>query len=149
MSGAIFSRHLIQPVDVRVVQDRALVVSYGHVLLRARLGDDGFEYDCYALGWWYHRARLVYDNADAPEWKVTSMRFVYDRDSITAVEPAGNQHLAKIQLPADARLSYRYLDWMLNQLSYRVSKSLAGTDKPQTVRKVRKEEEAWLDAVQS
>ena len=146
MSGAIFSRHLIQPVDAQIVQDRALIVSYGHVLLRASPGPDAVEYDVFAWGWWYHRARLVAGSDHMKAWKLTSLRFVYDRDSIMPTEPAGHAVLPKIEFDADSRPSYKYLGWVLKQVNYPVSSDLAGTDRPDTVLNVREQEETWLSS---
>ena len=145
MTGRVFSRHLIQPVDAQISGGKALVVSYGHVVLRAAIGDSNEEYEVFAWGWWYHRACRVTLSDGSKDWKLTSMRYVYDRDSLVSVEPCGAATLQRIKFDDDARRSYKYLGWMLTQLNYPFSKTLAGTDQPSTVAKLREEEEAWLN----
>ena len=144
MTGRVFSRHLIQPVDAQINSDKALIISYGHVVLRAAIGHTNEEYDVFAWGWWYHRACLVKLLDGCTDWKLTSMRFVYDRDSLVPLEPYGATKLEKIKFDVDARPSYKYLGWMLAQLEYPFSKTLAGTDQPSTIVKLREEEENWL-----
>ncbi|KAK6365283.1 hypothetical protein LTS17_011516 [Exophiala oligosperma] len=75
MTGRVSLTHSIQPVDVKINNDRALIVSYGHITLRFTEQDQ--EYDMISWGWWIHRAVRLESRQQS--WLLTAMRFIYNR----------------------------------------------------------------------
>lgn len=138
MTGRVSSTHLIQPVDVKINTDRALVMSYGHITLR--FTEQGQEYDLVSWGWWIHRAVRL---ESQQRWVLTAMRFIYNRDSIVPVAPGPKTVLA-IELAPDARPSCQFLEWTLTRSGYTMSKTLVGTDRPEGVKVLRTQEDSWL-----
>ena len=142
MVARVASTHFIQPVDVQVQGDRALATSYGHITLR--FSENGNEYDMVSWGWWIHRARKISNSSDSI-WKLLSLRFIYDRDSITPTCPLRGPAL-EVDLDPGARKSYKYLNWVMTRRQYKISGDLAGTDNPSSVEKLKSQEQVWLDS---
>lgn len=138
MTSRVASTHSMQPVDVKINADRALVMSYGHITLRFTEQDQ--EYDMISWGWWIHRAVHL---ESQQRWLLTAMRFIYNRDSIVPVAP-GPKSVLDIELGPDTRPSCKYLEWTLTRRGYAISKTLVGTDQPDGVKVLRAQEDTWL-----
>ena len=140
MTGRITSTHFIQPVDVNVQGDKALITSYGHITLRFLENEQ--EYDMISWGWWMHRAVHIADASGHP-WTLSALRFIYDRDSISPTTPV-QQGILEISTPLGARPTYKYLEWTLSRRGYTISRDLPGSDDPASVERLRTQENRWL-----
>lgn len=142
MVNRVSSTHFIQPVDVELNGDRALATSYGHITLRFSHEDS--EYDMVSWGWWIHRAGRI-KTPSGYSWILMAMHFIYDRDSITPTCPVPGAAL-QVCLDPETRKSYKYLDWVLSQRGYNISKTLAGTDDVDSIEGLKAQERGWLDS---
>lgn len=140
MVSRVASTHSIQPVDVEIRGDKALATSYGHITLR--FIEDKAEYDMINWGWWIHRAQKT-TGSDGACWRLTGMRFIYNRDSITPTRPMTKTSI-DIQLDPGARESYKYMHWVLTRRAYKISSDMPGTDRPETIEALKAQEERWL-----
>ena len=139
MTKLVQSKHFIEPVDVNINGDKALATSYGHITLRFTENDR--EYDMVSWGWWIHRAVRI--DPSSHQWALTTMRFIYDRDSIVPTCPLKEEKVLFVP-PAGARPSYKYLEWTLNRRGYTISRTLPGSDDRSSVDETKASENAWL-----
>lgn len=138
--GGIGSAHTIQPVEITINNKKGLSISYGSIILRTTL--DGVEYDMESWGWFVHRVGLV-DLASGPEWKVLSLQFIYDRDSLLPTHPVHSSPPV-IESGPETRQSYKYLQWVLTKRGYSIPNDLPGTDREETRKKLLDACEKWL-----
>ena len=144
MVSKVSSTHFIQPVNVQIYDSKALAHSYGHITLR--FSENANEYDMVSWGYWIHRAERV-QGRSGPYWTLVSMRFMYDRDSITPTCPSSTATL-EVQFEEGARSSYKYLHWVLTRRGYEISAKMAGSDDPSSMESLRTQEELWLNSIE-
>jgi hypothetical protein len=139
-AGGIKSAHSIQPVEVTINETKALTISYGSIILRCDF--DGVEYDMESWGRWVSRQACV-ALPSGSEWKMLSLEFIYDRDSIIPAMPHRDMPIA-IDIRPDARESYKYLEWFLVKRGYSIRDNCPGTDIKETVTELLAKNERWL-----
>ena len=128
--------HVLQPFPVTLNGDRAVAEmpcalrSFG-MLGGAEVSLEGFV----RLLW---RARRAGDT-----WLVAGLRAIFVRDSVIPCDPLRAPKLVASRLDA-FRPSYRYLSYQLTELGVAVRDDLPGIDRPETVSRLRAEEQAWL-----
>ena len=141
-AGGIQSAHSIQPVEVTINNRKALTISYGSIILRCKF--DEVEYDMESWGRWVSRQAWV-ALPSGPEWKMVSLEFIYDRDSIIPAIPFHGPPMV-IDIRPGARESYKYLEWFLVKRGYSIPDNCPGTDIRESVTKLLAKNEKWLQS---
>ncbi|MGC3992858.1 MAG: nuclear transport factor 2 family protein [Propionicimonas sp.] len=128
--------HTISPTRASVLGARAWVESPGQILIRPRL--EGVE--CDLTAWCRFLCRL---ERRAGEWRLTSFDSIYVKDRVDPVVPSAVVDL-DAELLGGARASYRHLTYLNRKSGYTVPDDLPGVDRPDLVRAVYAEADAWL-----
>jgi hypothetical protein len=131
------SKHPIWPIAARVRGDRGLVESYSEIQNRSVI--DGVEVDM-------TQSRRIVSQVErtGSGWKLKSFEAIYQKDSITATNPAQ-------QVPIDweevgkLRVSYRIWAWAMIKRGYSVPDDLLGDDRPDLVAAFYGQMNEWLN----
>jgi hypothetical protein len=134
-TGGTGAVHTICPVDIHLNGTKALSESTGSISIRFQ--HSSVEYDCVSFTRFISCLELIQG-----EWKLLSLRAIYDRDSITPVLPRELQDLPFVQ---DARQSYKCIGWLLSRKGFDIKQDLPGTDDPAMSEKLMKESFDWLN----
>lgn len=132
------SIHPINPVQVRVNGDRALVESVAEILNRSTI--DGIEVDMTMHCRFFSRVVRTPSG-----WRLASFDGIYHRDSIAPVNPAESLPIDWEQLRA-LRPSYRIWAWAMSQRGYQVGQEELGDDRPDLLEPFYRDAEEWLAA---
>ncbi|KAF2171024.1 hypothetical protein M409DRAFT_18997 [Zasmidium cellare ATCC 36951] len=143
--GGTTSSHNIQPAEVQINNDKAFVVSTGNINIRVEF--DGVEYELISAMRLLSRLERVSAPGGCGEWFIVRVEIIYDRDYIIPTSPLTGKE-PTLQLPKDARPSYKFLDYVLSRQGFSINKNLAGTDKAgrEAAAKLMEESEQWLAA---
>ena len=140
-SSGTASAHTIQPVEVKLNKNKALVISTGSVNIRSTLD----ELECDVVSWVRFVSQLArVDGPSGLEWKFLTLECIYDRDSVVPTRPL-KDHSLVIQTHPEARASYKYLEWVLARRGYTIGKDLPGTDDEPGVKRLIERNEQWLN----
>lgn len=127
--------HIICPVEVHLNGDTALSESSGSI--STRFQHNGVEYDCVSFTRFILGLEPVQN-----EWKLLSLKAIYERDHITPVLP---RNLLDFFTSQDARQSYKCIDWVLSQRGFYTKQDLLGTDDLETSEKLMRDSFKWLN----
>jgi hypothetical protein len=132
------SKHLINPSEIRVNGDRALVESLGEIHNRDEL--DGIAVD--TIQYCRFFSRLVRTSAG---WKFSTFEGIYQKDVISPVYPGDVIPVDRDELAA-LRPSYRIWAYMLKRKGYEIpqNEDIVSEDRPDLVAAFYREAESWL-----
>lgn len=94
---------------------------------------------------WTSDMRLIYrcEKRDSV-WKISDMSSVFEMDKLAPVVPGTDLHINPEDLKG-LRRSYKWLSYVRIQAGGTVSSDLLGIDRPDEVRKVYDQNEAWIN----
>ena len=134
------SAHSTQPCEITVNRDKAFAVSI--VRINIRLVIDNVEFDI--ISWGRQTSRLArVEFPSGPQWRMLTLGCIYERDTIAPTRPVDTSKW-KIDLPEDARPSYKHLQWALTKIGYSIGNDLLGTDEVERTEKFMVENAEWL-----
>ncbi|MQY22274.1 nuclear transport factor 2 family protein [Nocardia macrotermitis] len=128
--------HRMYPPIVDVDGDRALIEVGAAIETRTVLDD--IELDLVSYTRLIYRARR-----SGGRWLIAALDAVYERDTLTPAVPGTPWRIAPEAL-APFRPSYRMLSYVLGRRGYTVGDDLFGDDRPDELRRLEDEVEAWL-----
>ena len=133
----MYAKHRLGPVLVTLAGTRALA-SLGGIIDIARV-IDGVDMTLSAYGRFIYRAEKRNG-----VWRIFSFECIYMRDELTPVILGQSVNIDPAEM-AGFRPSYRNLAWCLMKTGYEVNPDLPGEDRPETVKKILNEVNAWLN----
>ncbi len=139
MSGPLQTFHQMGPTVTRINGNRALADSGCAIHVLGKIDDIDVNVIAQARVW----SRVERSGTD---WLLTSLRVVYLRDVMIPVDPGRVPALNQAEL-ASYRPSYRFVSLMLAYHGMKTRNDLPGTDQPETVNRLRKAEEVWLEGM--
>lgn len=93
---------------------------------------------------WTSCMRLVYRcEKRQGVWKISDMTSIFEMDKLAPVVPGTDLHIDPADLQG-LRRSYRWLSYVRIQAGGTVRDDLLGIDRPEEVRKVYEQDEAWI-----
>ncbi len=138
MSGPLQTFHQMGPTVTRISGNRALADSGCAIHLLGKVDDIDVNVIAQARMW----SRVERKN---DHWLLSSLRVVYLRDVMIPVDPTRVPTLSQVE-STSYRPSYRFVSFMLAYHGMKTRNDLPGTDQPETVNRLRKTEETWLNA---
>jgi hypothetical protein len=132
----VLASHRLGPPAVRLNGDRATVAFIGAIDIPHVVKG----IDCYLSSY----ARFLY-RAERREgrWGLMMFEAIYMRDELAPAIP-GQLLVIEPGEVTDFRRSYRMLSYLLSSQGYRVNHELPGEDRPETVKAILAEGDAWL-----
>jgi hypothetical protein len=128
--------HRLSPPVASVRGDRAIIEA--SAALETRNVVDGVECDLISY------LRLLYRAAErGGTWRLTSLRVIYERDSLVAVRP-GQVPALDLELLGSLRSSYRFLAYVQRRIGWPSRDDLPGDDQPGVVAGLYDDQAAWL-----
>lgn len=136
MASRLFSFHEIGASVVEINRNRATIDTLVVIHLISEL--DGIGVDCVG----YCRERMKVERR-TDKWLFAGVNSIYLYDTLIPTNPARVPRLDEEKLNS-FRPSYRFLSYMLTERGLPARDDLPGADRPESVRAVVEEEEAWL-----
>ena len=133
----MYAKHRLGPVLVTLAGNRALA-SLGGIIDIPRV-IDGADMVLSAYGRFIYRTEKRKD-----VWRIFSFECIYMRDELTPSILGQTVTINPAEM-AGFRPSYRNLAWCLMKTGYEVDPDLPGEDRPETVEKMMREVNAWLN----
>ena len=131
------STHVVWPIYAEVRGDRALVESRAEIQNRAEI--DSVEVDMVQYCRFFSRAVRTPDG-----WRLASFEGIYQRDTITPLDPADKLPLDFAELHG-LRPAYRIWAWTIARRGYDVSQDLFGDDRPDLLEPFYAAARRWLN----
>ena len=129
--------HIISPADIEIRGDFAFAESVGHITSRFLV--DGHNYDM--ISYCKFLSRL--ENIDR-KWKMLSLEVIYIKDAVTPVGDSPALDFSSLQ--GWTRPSYQFIAWHVRTRGLPVREDLPGEDDQESVRRVYKENHAWIQS---
>jgi SnoaL-like domain len=133
----VLATHRLDPPAVRLNGDRATASFTGVIDIPTTI--KGVEGYLSAYGRFLYRAERR-----EGRWALAVFEGFYMRDEFVAAIPGQVPDLGPEEL-AGFRPSYRLLSWLLEQREFPVNSELPGADRPETVKAILDEIDAWLE----
>lgn len=134
----MLARHRMAPVLVTLNGNRAVASIAGIIDIPTVI--DGVELNLSAY------SRFIYRTEKrAGKWRISGFDCIYLRDEFTPVILGQTVSIDPEEMKA-FRPSYRNLSYSLSKTGYEVNSELAGEDRPETVEKLMKEINQWIDS---
>jgi hypothetical protein len=132
----VLASHRLGPPAVRLKGDRATAAFIGAIDIPAVVKG----VDCYLSSY----ARFLY-RAERREgrWGLMMFEAIYMRDELAPAIPRQSLVIDPNEVK-DFRRSYRMLSYLLSSQGYAVNHELPGEDRPETVKAILDESNAWL-----
>ncbi|MFE6721888.1 nuclear transport factor 2 family protein [Streptomyces albidoflavus] len=130
------SVHRLSPPVVQIDGPRAFVELPAAIEVRTEV--DGVLADLTSY------TRVLYRlEHRAPEWRITTLTCVYERDTLTSAVPGQSLTVDPAELAA-YRPPYAFLAWHLTRRGYPVSPDLLGDDQPERTAQLYADLRQWL-----
>jgi hypothetical protein len=132
----VLASHRLGPPAVQLNGSRATAAFIGAIDIPATVK----SVDCYLSSY----ARFLYRAEKRDDrWGLTRFEAIYMRDELAPAIPGQTLSIA-LEEVAGFRRSYRMLSYLLASQDYEVNHALPGEDRPETVKAILADADAWL-----